>query len=224
MSLLPILAANAMLLAGLVWLDWEPGTLAFLFWFEAAAVGAVTLLKLAASVPGAELTGPQRVTYVRRPRPGGYTSVSSTLPRIGKLAAVPLFVLSYGLLLLGYAALLLASLEQADYPHLVAAAWASHGARFAMALIAGQHLWGFWRDFVRGPAWQRSDPTFHFWSPFGLAMLLWLGFFLGFVILGWLHGRAVVLVVLIVLKTIAEAFRAAIDAQAGAWERLEPDD
>ena len=43
---------SAVLLYGLFALDWAPGTIAFLFWFEAALVGAFTFIKVAASLPG----------------------------------------------------------------------------------------------------------------------------------------------------------------------------
>lgn len=216
------LAANAVLLFGLLGLGWAPETIAFLFWFEAAVIGLATLARIGASLPGEPLPPGQRNTYLRLPRPGGRTRVSSTVPRVHPVLAVPLFLLFYGLLLLAYGALLAFSLKAPDYPRVVAAALEAGGVRLAMAVIAGEHLWYFWRDYLRGPAWQRADPTFHFWRPFGLAMLAWLGFVLGFLVLGWLQSPLTVLAVLIVLKGIAEFFNAAIDAQAGPWVRRAP--
>lgn len=216
-----IALTNGVLLYGLFALDWAPGTIAFLFWFEAAVVGVVTFVKVAASLPGDVPASRRSVTYRRPPRPGGSTRVSSSLPRVSPLLALPMFLLWYGLLVLAYGALLLFSLKEPNYPALIRGALASDGVRFAMALIAGQHLWVFWRDFLRGPAWQRRDPTFHFWAPFGLAFLAWLGFVLGFVVLGWLQSALTVLVVLVVLKAIAELFNALVDAQAGAWQRVD---
>ncbi len=221
MTFAPILLANAVLLAGLYALDWSPATIAFLFWFEAAAIGAVTLVKVAASLPGDVPGSGKSVTYRRLPRPGGNTRVSSSVPRVHPLLALPLFLLFYGLLLLAYGGLLLAALKEPDYPALAKAAMASDGVRLAIVLILGEHLWAFWRDYVRGPAWQRKDPTFHFWRPFGLAIVTWLGFFLGFLVLGWLRSPLVVLTVLILLKSIAELFGRAVDAQAGEWQRVD---
>jgi hypothetical protein len=136
---------------------------------------------------------------------------------VAPLLAVPLFVLLYGLLLIGYGVLLLYALGDFDYPRLAAEAWASSGARLAILFILGEQLLAFWREFVRGPAWQRADPTFHFWRPFGLAALLWLAFVLGFVLLGWLKSALVVLGILILLKAAAQCLGALIDAQAGEW-------
>ena len=189
-ALAVIALTNAVLLYGLFALDWSPGTIAFLFWFEAALIGALTFIKVAASLPGDVPGSGKGVTYKRLPRPGGSTRVSSTVPRVHPLMALPMFLLWYGLLLLAYAALLLFSLKEPNYPALVATALASDGVRLAMALIAGQHLWAFWRDYLRGPAWLRSDPTFHFWKPFGLAFVTWLAFFFGFLVLGWLAEPA----------------------------------
>jgi hypothetical protein len=216
-----IALTNAVLLYGLFALDWAPGTIAFLFWFEAAVIGAVTFIKVAASLPGDIPGSGKSVTYRRLPRPGGRTSVSSSVPRVNAFAALPLFVVFYGVLLAGYGALLLFSLKEPNYPALVRSALCSDSVRFAMALIVGQHLWAFWRDYVRGPAWQRTDPTFHFWKPFGLAIATWLAFFFGFLVLGWLNSPLVVLIVLTVLKAIAELFGALVDAQAGEWRRAE---
>lgn len=217
------LAANAFLLLGLLWLDWSPETIAFLFWFEAAVIGTATAVRIAASLPGEALPPGQRNTYLRLPRAGGRTRVSSTVPRVHPVLALPLFLLLYGLLLLAYGALLAFSLKAPDPWRLAAAALEGGGVRLAMGVIAAEHLWTFWRDFVRGPAWQRTDPTFHFWRPFGLAMLAWLGFVLGFLVLGWLHSPLTVLAVLIVLKAVAEFLGATIDAQAGPWQRRPPE-
>ena len=219
MILAAVLASNVMLLAGLLWLDWSPGTVALFFWIEAAAAGLQALARVAASLPGAPIAGPQRMSYVRAPKAGERTRVSSAVPRVSPVIAAPLFVILYGLLLLGYGALLLYAIGTFDYPRLAAEAWASPGARFAIALIAGQQLLAFWREFVRGPAWQRADPTFHFWRPFGLAALLWLAFLFGFVLLGWLKSPLVVLSILIVFKTAAQCFASLVDAQAGEWQR-----
>ena len=213
----PVLASNAMLLIGLLWLGWSPGTVAVFFWLEAAAAGLQALVRVTASLPGASLAGPERMSYARLPKPGGRTRVSSSVPRVSPLLAVPLFVLLYGLLLLAYAASLLYALGDFNYPRLAADAWASSGARLAAALIAVEQGMLFWREFLRAPAWQRSDPTFHFWRPFGLAALLWLAFIVGFVLLGWLRTPLVLLTILILLKAAAQCFAALVDAQAGEW-------
>ncbi len=221
MNLALIAFTNAVLLFGLFALDWAPGTIAFLFWFEAAAIGAFTFVKVAASLPGDVPGSGKSVTYKRPPRPGGRTSVSSSVPRVNACAALPLFIVFYGVLLAGYGALLLFSLKEPNYPALVRGALSSDSVRFAMALLVGQQLWAFWRDYVDGPAWLRSDPTFHFWKPFGLAVVAWLAFFFGFLVLGWLNSPLAVLTVLILLKATAELFNALIDAQAGAWRRVD---
>lgn len=216
-----IATTHIILLYGLFALDWAPGTIAFLFWFEAAVIGALTFVKVVASLPGDVPAVGKSVVYKRPPRPGGRTSVSSSVPRIQPLGAIPLFLLFYGVVLLGYGALLLAALKEKNYVALAQRAISSSGALLAMALIVGQYLWAFWRDYVRGPAWQRSDPTFHFWKPFGLAIVAWLAFFFGFLVLGWLNSPLVVLTVLILLKAIAELFNALVDAQAGEWYRAD---
>ena len=219
-ALAVIAITNAVLLAGLFALDWPPATIAFLFWFEAAAIGAVTLIKVAASLPGDVPGSGKSITYLRLPRPGERASVSSSVPRINGLVALPLFIVFYGALLAAYAALLLLSLKERTIG--IGQERAVTGrVRLAMALIAGEHLWALWHDYVRGPAWQRADPTFHFWKPFGLAFVTWLAFALGFVVLGWLNSPLVVLTVLIVLKAIAELFGALVDAQAGEWRRAD---
>lgn len=219
-TLATIAFANAVPLYGLFALDWAPGTIAFLFWFEAAVIGALTFVKVVASLPGDVPAIGKSVVYKRPPRPGGRASVSSSVPRIQPLGAIPLFLLFYGVVLIGYGALLLAALKEKNYVALAQHAISSNGVLLAMALIVGQYLWVFWRDYVRGPAWQRRDPTFHFWKPFGLAIVAWLAFFFGFLVLGWLNSPLVVLTVLILLKAIAELFNALVDAQAGEWYRV----
>jgi len=220
-ALTGIALTHAVLLYGLFALDWAPGTLAFLFWFEAAVIGAATFVKVAASLPGDVPGSGKSVTYRRPPRPGGRTSVSSSVPRVGAIAALPLFILYYGVVLAGFGALLLFSLKASNYPVLIGKALASDGVRLAMALIVAQQSWAFWRDYLHGPAWQRADPTFHFWKPFGLAVVAYLAFFFGFLVLGWLNSPLVVLTVLILLKAFAELFHALVDAQAGDWRRAD---
>ncbi|MBC7804339.1 MAG: hypothetical protein H7Y16_10725 [Candidatus Parcubacteria bacterium] len=211
---------NAVLLYGLFVLVWSPGTIAFLFWFEAVAIGVAAFARVAASLPGDVPGSGRSVTYQRLPRPGGSSRVSSSVPRVNALLALPLFVLLYGLLLLAYGGLLLAALKEPNYPAVAGTAISSEGVRFAMVLIAGEQLWAFWRGYLRGPAWQRKDPTFHFWQPFGLAIVTWLAFFFGFLMLGWLNSPLVVLAVLIVLKAVAGLCGALIDAQAAQWQRV----
>lgn len=221
MTLAAIAFSNAILLVGLFALGWAPGTIAFLFWFEAAVIGVATFVKVAASLPGDVPGAGKSVTYVRSPQPGQRARVSSSVPRVNAIAALPLFLVFYGVLLLGYGALLLFSLKNPNYLALIQGALSADGVWLAMAVIAGQRLWEFWRDYVRGPAWQRKDPTFHFWKPFGLAFVTWLAFFFGFLLLGWLDSPLTVLAVLIVLKAIAELFNGLVDAQAGEWRRVD---
>jgi len=219
MRIATLLLSNGVLLAGLLWLGWSPSTVGFLFWFEAAVTGLATLLKVAASLPGTVPGTGKRLTYRRASRPGGRATVTSVVPRVGALAALPLFVVLYGMVLAAYGALLLASTHDAHPLSLVRSAVGDEGVRLAMLVIAARHLWDFWRDYVRGPTWQRTDPTFHFWRPFGLAFVTWLAFFLGFFLLGWIGSPVVVVAVIVVLKAVAEAFGALVDLQAGAWQR-----
>jgi hypothetical protein len=131
------------------------------------------------------------------------------------------FLLLYGLVLLGYGALLTIALDGPHLQTLADRALASTGVKLAMTFIAGEHLWAFWRDYLRGPAWQRKDPTFHFWKPFGLAFRAYAAFFFGFLLLGWLKSPLPILTALILLKAAAEMFSALIDAQAQGWQRVE---
>ena len=218
-TLTAIAITNTVLLVGLFALAWPPATIAFLFWFEAAVIGATTLVKVIASFPGDNPPSGKNITYVRLPRPGERSSATTTVPCVHGFVGPPLFILFYGVVLAAYAALLLTSLDKSDYPELVRSAVSLIGVRLSMVLIVIQHLWSFWRDYVRGPEWQRADPTFHFWKPFGLAALTWLGYALGFGVLGWLHSPLAVLSVLIVLKAIADLFGAFFDAQTGEWQR-----
>jgi len=220
-ALAAIAFTNAVLLFGLFALGWPPATIAFLFWFEVAVMGADTFIKVAASLPGEVAASGISITYVRLPRPGESVRVRSSVPRVDGFVAPPLFIVFYGALLAVYAALLVFSLQESNYPALLGNTLSSGSVHLAMVLIVGEHLWAFWRDYVRGPAWQRADPTFHFRKPFGLAILSWLAFALGFVVLGWLHSPLVVLTVLIVLKASAELFGVLIDAQAGEWRRAD---
>lgn len=220
MNLALIGLANGILLYGLYALDWAPGTVAFLFWYEAAVIGAVTFVKVAASLPGDDTGTGRSVSYARPPLPGKRTRVSTSVPRIHPLMALPMFVLFYGLVLGAYGALLLLALREPNYPALIRGAFESSGTRLAMAAITGQHLWAFWQGYVRGPAWQRADPTFHFWRPFGLAVLAYGAFFFGFFVLGWLQSPLVMLTVIVLLKTAADLFNALVDAQAGEWQRV----
>ena len=72
-----IACTNAVLLYGLFALGWQAETIAFLFWFDAAAVGAVTLVKVSASLPGRAPGSGKSIVYRRLPRPGGNTSAST---------------------------------------------------------------------------------------------------------------------------------------------------
>ena len=160
MTCLSILLANGILLVGLHAFDWSPATVALLFWCEAAAVGAFTLLKVGLSLPG-EATGAAgpSVRYQRLPQPGKRTRVSSSVPRVNPWLALPLFVVFYGGLLAGYGGLLLLSLKNPDFRGVLREALAAPGVLLALAFIVGQQLSRWWSGYVWGPAWQRVEPT-----------------------------------------------------------------
>ncbi len=213
-----IACANGALLAGLLWFGWAPGTAALLFWFESACIGAGTLARIAASLPGYVPHADGRARYVRLPLPGGSSSARSSVPQVGRIAAIPLFIALYGTLLAVFAAMLVFSLKVRDIGALVQEALASGSVRLALLLIVAEHAWAFWREYVHGPVWARSDPTFHFWRPFGFAFVLWLAFFFGFLLFGWWGSPLPLLVALVVLKATAQTFGAVMDSQAGEWQ------
>jgi hypothetical protein len=220
-SLALVALANGILLYGLFALGWAPATIALLFWYEAAVIGASTFAKVVASLPGEAPGTKPSVAYQRLPRPGGRTRVRSSVPRMEGYGAPFKFLIGYGLVLLAYGALLMLALNGPHLGALVRDAAASKGVLLAAALIAAEHLWAFRRDYLRGPDWQRRDPTFHFWKPFGLAFRAYFAFFLGFLLLGWLQSPLTILSALIVLKAFAELLDALVDAQAQAWQRVD---
>lgn len=222
MSVVAVLVANAVLLVGLYAFGWSPGTVAFLFWFEAAVVGVVTLAKVAASLPGDVPGTGTHVVYERPPRPGWRASARSSVPRVRPVAAIPLFLVLYGLVLGGYGTLLLGSLGERNLGRFLHRVTAEQGVWLGMAFIVLERLWAFWTGYVRGPAWQRRDPTFHFWRPFGLVFVAWFGFFVGFFLLGWVESKLVVLTVLVLAKAVGESFNALLEAQSGEWQRVAP--
>lgn len=217
------LVANAVLLGGLLFADWDASAVAALFWAESAIVGIATLIRILVAVTGSlPPEGPGNVTYRRLPRPGRRTSSSTSVPRINRVLAVPLFILSFGVLLLLYGWMLAASLDVDDPAALLAQVGAATGPRAFLLFIVLEQAWSGWRELRFGPDWMRNDPTFHFWRPFGLVFLIWITAFFGFVLFGWLDSAIVVLVVLIVLKTVADAVNAIMDTETGAWVREAP--
>lgn len=217
--LLLCLCANGALLIGLALFDWPAATVAFMFWAESAIIGLFTLLKVAASVPGHIAHAPGHVTYRRPPRPGSHTSSSTSVPRVNRFLAVPLFVILYGAVLAAFGALLTVPLKIDDPLRVAGEALAGTGTRLFLLFVVLEQGWSSWREFFLGPAWIRNDPTFHFWRPFGLVFVVWIAAFVALFLFGWLDSVLPVLVAVIVLKTIAEVFTVLMDSQAGQWTR-----
>ncbi len=218
-NLLAVALVNLIPIAGVLWLGWDAFTVVFAYWMEGAVIGLFTLLKIIWALPVYDPTPGKSVTYERKNKD---VSASFTLTQASKATIIPKFIGIYGGLMLFYAIFLVLFLG-GDRTIDAAAARLKGAFPALLTMLAAMILWhtcGFYSDFIRGPAWARSDPMFHFARPFGRFILLHLLIVFGSIItfafsLPWSY-----LGLFILLKSLGDMMSAII-ASAGPWRRVD---
>jgi hypothetical protein len=189
----------------------------FAYWLEGAVIGLFTLLKIACALPGYDPVPGKSVTYERK---GKGVSASFTVTPVSRGSIIPKFIGIYGILMLFYGLALFVFLaREMTFDGAIARLRAVSSGLLTMVLVMlAWHAWAFYSDFIRGPAWARSDSMFHYARPFGRFILLHLIVVIGGVATSALSLPWFYLAVFILLKTGGDVLSALL-ASAGPWRR-----
>jgi hypothetical protein len=217
-SLIMVILANAVPVAGVFWFGWDAFLVVFAYWLEGVVVGCFTLLKIVWTLPGYDPTPGQSVQYARKNKD---VSENFTVTQLSKWAVVPAFTGVYGGLMLVYGLLMLMFLDGRLTVAAVTARLSgdASGLLTVLVIMLAQHAWIFYTDFVCGPEWAKSDPVFHFWGPFGRFILLQLLVVIGGVVTRGFSLPRFYLVLFIFLKSCGELL-SALFRSAGPWRRI----
>jgi hypothetical protein len=194
-SALVLIAANAIPLAGVLFLGWEVFPLIFLYWFENVVVGVVNVLKMLVAQPA------ERTSWA------------------AKLFLVPFFCFHYGIFTFVHGVFvfsMFSPIANAFMPTVagVRAATADSGVELALAVaaIGTSHLLSFIWNFLRGGEFRVTSPAELMGRPYARVVVMHAVVLIGGVAAQGLGSPTSALVLLIVLKTV-------VDLAAHASER-----
>lgn len=208
LSILALLAANAIPLVGVLAWGWDAARIVFLYWFENVVIGGINVLKIlmAAGVP---------------PDPGGKPDTSEEVENLrrfqhaSKVFLVPFFLVHYGLFTFVHGVFLFVLFSQAgkppgDFgnpftglPAMVAKVLAGGGGWAALALVTS-HLYSFGANFVAGGEWRRKSAMDLMGEPYGRVVVLHLAILFGGLAVQFLGNPLPLLVLLVIGKTVLD--------------------
>jgi hypothetical protein len=181
-----LVAANCVPIIGIVFLEWELFPLVFLYWLENAVIGGFNVLKMV-------------VNRSREPWKLGQ-----------KLLMIPFFWIHYGGFLMAHGFVVLDlfggprdGIEMptlAEVLHLVSL----HGLTYALLAIALSHAVSFAVNYIRRGEWRDLLLVELMFAPYGRVVVLHLFIIGSGFILQYLGAPRLTLVLLAVLKTVAD--------------------
>jgi hypothetical protein len=180
-----ILLVNLIPAFGVLVLQWDAFTVVFLYWVENLIVGLVTVLKILSATGG----------------------VPKAMATSGKFFLIPFFCVHYGLFMLVHGvfifALLGGGMRPGVNPFAVFAGVPAMGLGFALATVGfvGEHLYAFYRDYLRSGGYKKTSPVTAMFSPYGRIVVLHLSILGGAFLLVLLGLPPLMVVLLVIFKT-----------------------
>ena len=191
-SALVLLAANAVPLAGVLFLHWTIFSVVLLYWCENVVVGAVNVLKILFAEP------------------------QSLGANLGKIFLIPFFVVHYGMFTMihGLFVLVLFGPHTGGGPSVAAFSLAIRQAGIGLGVvaIAASHGYSFFQNYLFAGEYRRMSPQVLMAQPYARVVVLHLTILAGGFATAALGAPMVALLVLVALKT-------AIDYRAHLSER-----
>lgn len=208
LSVVALLAANAIPVVGVLFWGWDAGRIVFLYWFENVVVGAVNVLKII----GAEGSDPPPTVG----EPSGVEARNlRKLQQAPKALLVPFFIVHYGMFTLVHGIFLFVFFASADGVHglggdpfagasdLVSRVLSDGGLWAAIALIAS-HLYSFGANYVVGGEWRQKSPSQVMMAPYGRVVALHLAILFGGMAVQLLGNPMPLLLLLVGGKTVLD--------------------
>jgi len=183
-SLLALLAANLVPLAGVLFLGWKVFPVVLLFWMENVIIGILNVLKILLAKP--------------------------TEPPIAKLFLVPFFCVHYGMFCFVHGIFVVTIFGGQGGAGPVAtgirqvADLSSMG--WALLALAASHIYSFAVNYIGAGEYHRAEAGQLLFQPYGRVVVLHVAILGGAFILAMLKSPVGGLVLLVVLKTALDAF------------------
>jgi hypothetical protein len=200
-----LILANLVPLAGVLWFGWSVRTVLIVYWLENGVIGAINVRKILRA-EGSDPIRPKTVVApdgrrIRLPA----TAPSAIRPRLQRVAAVPFFVVHYGLFWLvhGIFVLTLPLFSTAAAGEEAATGSAPEPGQILVVLIllAISHGLSFRLNFIGRGEYLRVSPAQQAMAPYGRLVILHVTIIVGGMAVAITGAFAAAIAVLVLLKT-----------------------
>ena len=182
LGLAALVVANAVPLAGVLFLGWDVWSILILYWLENGVVGLFSVARLATV----------------RERGGGPTVAE-------RAARIPFFVVHYGIFWLVHGVFVFSLPQFLDDPGASAPSLGVEGMLLALIGLALSHLVSFWVNWLRGGERDRTTLDAQFTAPYQRVMVLHLTIIFGAAGVAMAGQPAVLVALLVVIKAALDA-------------------
>ena len=223
-SVIALVAANLVPLAGVLLFDWSVFAIMAIYWAENVIVGAINVLKMITCAPDSEKVQLPEPSDAERAEDlgaaiaslGGRKASITAIHHASKIFFVPFFTVHYGvfclvhgifvLVLFGGGADLVAtgsSDPSEGFEQLAGRIFAS-GIALAVLALTASHLFSFFKNYLAGGEFRRTDVTQLMFQPYGRIVVMHLAILIGGVATMFLGSPVFALLILIVGKTVID--------------------
>lgn len=215
-SVVSLVLANAVPLLGVLFLGWSTYEVVLLYWFENVVIGVMNVLRMACCTPDPAQLDLAKLLKSDDPI-DTHLAVSHATPLVGKpwlmqlakLFFIPFFVLHYGLFCIVHGVFVVVLLGDGgsvfqggeprfDLEDLSRNLW------IAAAALTASHLVSFFVNYLGRGEYRRTILPALMMQPYGRVFVLHVAIILGAFALAALGSPALLLAVLILLKTLMD--------------------
>lgn len=214
-SLIVLIAANLLPVAGVLVWDWSIFEIVVLYWFENVVIGAFNILKILICSPDPESDSQSSTKRDQMPDYLRPTSASRSLQHAGKLFLIPFFTFHYGMFCFVHGVFVVAllggeggkSMSSGDpftgMAEMLAGLAGSGAVWFVLAII-GSHLFSFVTNYIAKGEYRRITPPELMAAPYGRIVVLHIAIIFGAFAVEAMGSPVFLLILLIVGKIIVD--------------------
>ncbi len=208
-----LIGANLIPLAGVLFWDWSLFQVVALYWLENVMLGALNLLRMLLSSPGREAFAAMQVKGRPAPALPMDDKAARTANNVMKCFLMPFFTVHYGIFCFVHGMFVFVLLGKdkgaghggmfSGLPALVEKA-AAEGGLWAVAALAGSHLFSFVYHFLIGGEYRRTSAPLLMMAPYGRIVVLHIAILFGAFAIMALGSPIFLLILLVAGKTILD--------------------
>lgn len=203
--------ANLGMIAGVVFWQWSVFDIVLLYWIENLVVGAINVIRMAVatgeSLPSAY--GSKRMRQWQAAQNKKVYNPKALMDNAFKFFLIPFFIVHYGMFCYGHGVFVL-SMFGDEAAHSRAFSPFSFydlltpALMLAVATLAFSHLFSFINNFLIGGEYRRTHAAMLMMRPYGRIVALHITILLGALLIEVFGSPLALLVVLVVMKTMAD--------------------